>query len=161
MSTEKKTGLGKLIQKLGNFIEGIFNAAERAWNKVQPEVQKAIVGGSTIVNIINDNVKLAPDALIRLIQLALPNLNRAELENALNKMAEALNVTNAIEALTLEETLQNLAKYLEQKKSGTNWAGVSSLAAKILATVFAPAGTKWDVFESLMLFAYQTFVKKK
>lgn len=161
MNMEKnKNWIGRLLEKLGNFFEGLFNAAENTWDELQPEIQEAIVGGSKILNIINENVTAAPDVIIRLIQSVFPWLTREKLLEGLNQVAAGLNVVDAIEAESLEDTISNLAKYLESKQGGF-WAGATALAAKILAAFLAPGGTKWDVFESLMLYAYQTFVKKK
>lgn len=157
---EKKGWLGRLVEKIGDFIQGLFDAAESEWNNLQPELQSAIVWGSTVLNIINQHVTKTPEEIIKLVQLAIPSLDRERLLEGLNQVADGLNVIDAIEAKTLEETIANLAKYLEGKQ-GAKWAGATALAAKLLAAFLAPKGSKWDIFESFMLFAYQTFVKKK
>jgi len=156
---KNKNWIGRLLEKIGNFFEGLFDAAESTWDDLQPEIQEAIVGGSRVLSIINQHVSKTPDEIIMLIQLAIPSLDREKLLAGLNKVAEGLNVIDAIEAESLEDTVANLAKYLESKQGGI-WAGATALAAKVFAAFLAPSGTKWDIFESLMLFAYQTFVKK-
>lgn len=155
----QRSFFGKLFAAVGDFLRGIFNAAEKAWNKLDPEVQQAFTWGSKVLELINVNKEAAPDFLIELIQKHFPTLTKEKLFTGLNKVAEGLNVAQAIEADTLEETLLNLQKYFSTLK-GATWAGVSALGAKLLAFAFAPAGTKWATFESLMEYVYQTYIKK-
>lgn len=156
--TEKR-GIGRLLSKIGGFFKGIFDAAERAYNKLQPEVKKAMVQASGVLDILNKNVDKAPDFVIELIQKVYPELTREKMLEGLNKVSEGLNVVDAIEAETLEETIKNLQKHLEGLQ-GQTWAGVSSLAAKLLAVVFSPEGIKWATVETLMEFIYHRFIKK-
>lgn len=157
MSTEKK-GIGRLLEKIGNFFEGLFNAAAKTYNDQSPEVQAALKDGSEILAIINKNVTEAPEFVIELIQEAFPSLDRETLLNGLKSVAKGINQTDAILADTLEDTILNLQKHLEGLE-GTFWAGVSELSAKILAVFFAPAGTKWMVISQLMGFVYHKYVK--
>jgi len=157
--SENKTWLGRILAKIGDIFEGIFNAAAKTYNNQSPEVQAALKDGSEILNIINNNVKEAPEFVIELIQKAFPNLDRETLLEGLKQVSKGINQTDAILADTLEETILNLQKYLESLE-GTFWAGVSELSAKLLAVFFAPSGTKWVVISSLMEYVYQKIVKK-
>jgi len=156
---EQKTGIGRLIEKIGDFFEGLFNAAAKTYNSQSPQVQDALKDGSRILDIINRNVSEAPDVVIALIQKAFPSMQRETLLEGLKAVSKGLNLTDAILADTLEETVLNLQKYLESLE-GTFWAGVSELAAKLLAVFFAPSGTKWVTISSLMEFVYHKLVKK-
>lgn len=156
---ENKTGLGRLIAKIGQFFEGLFNAAAKTYNDQSPEVQAALKDGSEILAIINKNVTESPEFVIDLIQKAFPSLNREKLLDGLKAVAKGINETDAILADNLEDTIKNLQKHLESL-DGTFWAGVSELSAKLLAVFFAPKGTKWVVISSLMEFVYQKIVKK-
>lgn len=157
--SEEKTGIGRLLAKIGNFFEGLFNAAAKAYNNLSPDVQKAFEQGSEILRIINANVASAPEFVIELIQKKFPELDREKLLAGLNEVSQGLNVASAIQAESLEDTLKNLQEYLSTLK-GSFWAGASAFGSKLLAFAFAPAGTKWATFESLMEFFYQTYVKK-
>lgn len=156
--SEGKTGIGKLIAKIGDFFEGLFNAAQKAWNKLNPEVQEAMEKGSEILAIINKNVTEAPEFVIDIIEKT-TGVDREKLLWGLNKVSEGLNVAEAIEAESLEDTIKNLQVYLESLQGGI-WAGISSFSAKLLAFAFAPEGTKWATLEALMEFTYHKIVKK-
>lgn len=156
---ENKTWLGRILAKIGEIFEGIFNAAAKTYNEQSPEVQAALKDGSEILSIINKNVTEAPEFVIELIQKAFPSLDRETLLDGLKAVAKGINQTDAILADTLEETILNLQKHLESLE-GTFWAGVSELSAKLLAVFFAPAGTKWVVISSLMEYVYQKIIKK-
>lgn len=158
MSTEKKF-IGRLLEKIGSFFKGLFDAAERAYNKLQPEVKKAMVQASEVLSILNKHVNESPEFVIALIQKAFPELDREKMLEGLNKVSEGLNVVDAIEAETLEDTVRNLQKYLEGLQ-GEKWAGVSSLGAKLLAIFLSPKGVKYAIVELLMEFVYTKFVKK-
>lgn len=155
----EKRGLGRLLEKIGSFFKGLFDAAERAYNKLQPEVKKAMVQASEVLAILNKHVTESPDFVIEIIQKAFPELDREKLLEGLNKVSEGLNVVDAIEADTLEETIRNLQKHLEGLQNET-WAGATSLAAKLLAIFLSPKGLKYAIVESLMELVYQKFVKK-
>lgn len=158
MSTEK-TGLGRLLERIGSFFKGLFDAAERAYNKLQPEVKKAMVQASEVLSILNKHVNESPEFVIALIQKAFPELDREKMLEGLNKVSEGLNVVDAIEAETLEDTVRNLQKYLEGIKD-QRWAAATSFAAKILALFLSPEGVKYSIIELLMEWTYQRLVKK-
>lgn len=157
--SEQKTGLGRFLAKIGDFFEGLFNAAAKTYNDQSDEIQTAFVQGSEILDIINANVKAAPDFLMNLITARFPGLDKEHLSEGLTKVEKVLNIADDIQDKTLEDTLKNLQAYLD-KQEGSDWAGITGLAAKTLAFFFAPAGTKWAIFESLMEYVYQKFIKK-
>lgn len=155
----EKRGLGRLLEKIGSFFKGLFDAAERAYNKLQPEVKKAMVQASGVLDILNKHVNESPDFVIEIIQKAFPELTREKMLEGLNKVSEGLNVVDAIEADTLEETVRNLQAYLEGLKD-QRWAAATSFAAKILALFLSPQGIKYSIIEMLMEMVYQRFIKK-
>lgn len=159
MQEQEKTGIGRLLAKIGQFFEGLFNAAAKTYNAQSQEVQDALKDGSEILDIINRNVTEAPEFVIDLIQKAFPALTREVLLNGLKEVAKGINQADAIAADTLEDTVKNLQAYLESLE-GKFWAGVSELSAKLLAVFFAPAGTKWVTISSLMEYVYHKLVKK-
>jgi|GEM_PF-2160812 len=154
--------LKSFLLKIGLFFTSLFNAAARTWANVSPEVQDALKQGSGILDIINKHVTESPDIVIRLIQHAFPNVDRESLLVGLRAVTEGLNIADGIVDNDLNETVNRLQKYLSGLKSerAQFWAGISSLAAKLLALAFAPKGTKWATFEALMEFVYQRFIKK-
>lgn len=159
MQELEKSGIGRLLAKIGQFFEGLFNAAAKTYNAQSQEVQDALKDGSEILDIINRNVTEAPEFVIDMIQKAFPSLTREKLLEGLSAVAKGINHADAIAADTLEDTIKNLQEYLESLE-GTFWAGVTELSAKILAIFFAPAGTKWVTISSLMEYVYQKLVKK-
>lgn len=147
------------LKKIGLFFEGLFNAAAKAYNELAPEVQAALVKGSEILNIINDNLDKHASVIVALIQTKFPDVDLVDLETGLKKVSDGLNIADKIVDDTLESTIDNLIVYLDSK-DGVDWASVASFAAKLLSAAFAPDGTKWAIFESLMEFVYQKFIKK-
>lgn len=156
---EEKTGLGKLLAKIGAFFSGLFDAADKAWNKLEPEVQEAMEKGSKILEIINDNVDKAPEFVIDAIERT-TGVTKDKLSNGLKQVSDGLNIAKDIEDDSLETTVKNLQVYLESLQGGV-WAGISSFSAKLLAFAFAPKGTKWATLEMLGEFVYQKIVKKQ
>lgn len=151
------------FKKIGLFFRSLFNSAERTWKKVSPEVRDALTQGSSIVDIINRNMQTAPEFVIELIQKAHPSLDRLSILAALRAVADALNIAeDIVEKDELPEVLQAIQKHLEKVKSDRSalWAGLSSLAAQVIALAFAPKGTKWATFVTLIEFVYQRFIKK-
>lgn len=149
------------LKKIGNFFKRLFDAAERAWTGLTPEIQKALKQGSGVLSVINNHVDKAPPDVIWLIQKLYPELGKATLLAGLAGVANGLNIASDNVTDDLEKTVGRLQLYLSEKKleNAAFWAGITSLAAKILAFAFAPAGTRWAVFESLMEFVYQRFIK--
>ena len=156
--TTEKTGLGKLIAKIGDFFEGLFNAAAKTYNSLAPEIQESFIKGSAILDLINKYVNATPDFIIEAIQQKFPELSREKLRNGLNDVAKGLNIAKDLTGDDLEETLTAIQKHLATLK-GSFWAGASELGAKLLAFAFAPAGAKWATFSSLMEYVYQKYVK--
>lgn len=152
-----KTILGKFLEKIGDFFKGLFSQAEKTWDKLSPDVQEALLKGSEIIALINKNVNEAPEFVIELIQ-SKTGVDRAELQEALAKVAAALNVAKDLNSPDLETLVKGIQAHLDASNSVV-WAGISSLAAKLIAAVFSP-GTKWAVFESLAEFVYQQYIKK-
>lgn len=152
--------LKTLFAKIGDFFEGLFSSAKKVWNKLSPELQNAFLQGSGIISIINSNIDKVPDEVLAIISKKFPGLTREKLHEGLKKVADALNIGSSLNDESLETTITNIQQYLD-KTQGEKWAGVSSLASKVIAFFLAPKGTKWSVFESLMEYVYHSFVKGK
>lgn len=160
MEKKEKTGIGKLLEKIGNFFDGLFNRAGRVWNKLGPDVQGAFIQGSEILQIINQNVDEDGDFILMIIKSKFPNLDVDKLRSGLIKVMEALNIgTHLASQPTIQELLEELALYLKSKEKDV-WAGVTSLAAKLIAHSLAGKLISWATLELLMEFVYRTFIKK-
>jgi len=159
---ENKTVIGKLLEKIGDFFEGIFKASKDTYDKVSPEVQEALIKGSEIIKLVNDNLDKAPDFVYELLESKFPEITKEKLQEILAKAADALNVVDDIHDLDMVQTIGNIQYALENSKTkdGTVWAAISSTAAKLIAVFLAPKGTKWATIETLMEYVYRTFIKK-
>ncbi len=152
--------ISNLLNKIGHFFEGLFNAAQHAWSKLEPDLQNAILQGSGIIDIINKNIDAAPPEVIALIQKAFPNLTTDKLKSALHEVNKVFNIASDIEDSDLEVTLSRLQKYLATFNLNNTWSAVSSTAAQILSTAFAPNGTPFAKISMLIEFVYNKFIKK-
>ena len=156
-----KTKLGLFLQKIGNFFTGLFDAAEKAWDNVSPEVQKALEQGSAIIAVINENIDEAPDFIFDLIQQRFPDLTKEKIVEALNVAAKEANLTReAVDGDDIVDVIRDLQIYLSDKE-GAFWASASSFLACVLAIVFAPKETKFSTISSLITWVYQAIVKKR
>lgn len=145
---------------IGDFFEGLFNAAKRTWNKLEPAVQNSILHGSGVVEAINRNLDKTPDFIINLIKSKYPSFDLEKLKLGIAEITKGLNIASDIEDPDLETMVANLQVYLKGL-SGKTWAIISNSMANIIAVFTAPGGTKVAAIVQLMEFAYQSFVKKK
>ena len=147
----------KLLSKIGHFFESLVNGAQRTWNRLEPDVRKAILQGSGIIALINKFIDKTPEELFQLLQEKFPDLPIDKVKASLKQISEALNLSteddDAIVLLTL------IQEYLANRK-GTAWAIASDTLAKIIAIALAPAGTKVATIVSMLWFAYHKYIKK-
>ena len=134
-------------------------SAKKVWRKLDKPVQDAILFGSGVVDYINRNIDVVPVELTTGI-LAKFGINRDELNAILAKVATDLNLAKDIKALSLEEVVELVQAYLKTKK-GVDWAIASDTIAKVISVFKSPKETKASVILQLIVFAYQTFIKKK
>lgn len=151
--------IGDLIHNLGEWIGDLFNAAQKAWNRVEPEVQTALIHGSGVIDTINRNLDLIPDSVLNLILQRFPDLTREKLEEGLKKVAEALKIAGQTEDADLLTTIKNLQAYLSSLQ-GNFWQAVSSILAQVLAIAFAPPGTQFAKIALLIEFVYNNYIKR-
>jgi len=152
--------LKKFFAAIGNFFEGLFNAAKRTWNKLSPELQKAMVNGSGVIEAINSNVDKAPSFVLDLIRKKYPDFDTVKLKAALGQLSKNLKIADDIEDPDLETTIRNLQTYLSGLQ-GQTWAIISNSLANIIAVAVAPKNTKVAAIIQLMEFVYQSFIKKR
>lgn len=152
--------LTDFFNKIGHAFKSIFNSAQKAWNKVSPEIQKALLWGSGAVAIINKNVDAAPVFVLDLIEKKFPGLDREKLHNGMNQIAQALGVAQNINNTDILATIQALQVYLSGLK-GKLWANISQTLAAGIAAAIAPPETKFAAISSLVEFVYQHYIKKQ
>lgn len=158
MSNEK-TGLGKLLQKIGNFFEGLFFSSEKVWNNLSHEIQDAFLQGSQILEIINRNVDEDGDFLLQLILKTFPDLDVEKLRAGLLKVMEALNISKQFyEQDTVPKLLETIAAYLKSKEKEI-WANATSTAAKLISLSLSGNLVSYATLEVLMTFVYHNFIK--
>lgn len=152
--------LDNLLKSIGHFFAGLFNAAQKVWNKLSPELQAAMSQGSGIVAILNDNIGKPGSELLALIKAAYPALNEEQLKAGLDHAISYLAIGQDAVDPDLGTTLENIAKHLDAAQ-GTHWAQASHDIYLILAKIFAPEGSKFSVFVQLAEFVYHNFIKKR
>ena len=152
--------LQTFLSKIGDFFSGLFNSAKKTWAKLSPEVQNAMLHGSGIIDIINNNVDKVPSFVIALIQSKYPDITTDKIHAGLKGIADALHIAEGVNDGDLEALISNIQKYLASL-NGKIWANISGTLAKAIAAFLAPPETKFAAISSLMEFVYQTFIKKQ
>lgn len=152
---------GKLIDKIGDiweWFESLFDAAEKAWDKLDKDVQEAMKQGADIINTLRFGFDLAPDSIFEYIQNKFPSLTEEKLRAALEELALAFNIP--IDA-DLVKTIQNLQEYLKTKvKDDSVGDAILSTSAQILSIALAPDKTPFAKIGMLIEFVYRKFIKK-
>lgn len=149
-----------LFEFFKKIFGGLFSAAQKTWNKISPELQKAMLHGSGIISIINTNVDASPDFIVELIQKKFPDLTKESIHESLLKATEGLAIAGSLNNPDLGTTIQLIQGYLSGLK-GKVWANISQTLAKGIAAFLAPSGTKFAAISSLIEFVFQTFIKGK
>jgi hypothetical protein len=152
--------LDKLLKKIGQFFENLFNGAEKAWDKLDDKVQDAMIKASEIVDTINRNLDSTPETIILIIQTKFPGVPIEKIREVLHKVGDELNLLEGIPDDDLLTTIQRIKDYLGTKK-GAGWAIASDTIAKLIAVALAPKETKATQIIALMWYVYQTIVKKQ
>lgn len=149
-----------LFEFFKKIFGGLFNAAQKTWNKISPELQKAMLHGSGIISVINTHVDASPDFIVELLQKKYPDLTKEKIHESLQKATEGLSIGQGIVNADFGTTIQLLQGYLSSLK-GKGWANISQTLAKGITAFLAPKETKFAAISSLMEFVFQTFVKGK
>lgn len=152
----------KLIQKLGDIFRQLFNAAARTWRRLSDELKHAIVIGSTIISIINDNFDKTPQFVLDLLQKAIPGATPEHIKELLLEGTKGLAIGSELANLDLEGIIEKIMAFFKSLKSqkGSLWANISQTAASTMALFKAPEETKFTEISSVIDYAYHTEVKK-
>jgi hypothetical protein len=149
--------LENFFNKIGHFFLNLFNAANHAYNHLQPEVQNALVHGAGIINLINENLQGSPMFLVELINQKFPGITKEKLLEGLHVISNGFRIAET--APDIETTIKNLQTYFSSLK-GEFWEGAASTAAQLLSIVFAPETTPFAKIAMLIEFVYRTKIKK-
>lgn len=152
--------LDKLFKAIGDFFSGLFKSAKKTWNKLSPEIQNAMLKGSGLVAIINDNVDKAPDFVIDIIKKKYPDFSIEKIKEAIKKGSEGLTIAGGINDNDLAVTIGNLQKYLSTLE-GKTWAKISHTLGLGISAAIAPKETKMAALSSLLDYVYHDLIKGK
>ena len=128
----------------------LFDSAEKAWHKLEPQVQNALLDGSGVVNIINENLQATPQQVFDLIQQKFPALTKEKLTEGLTKVSNGLKVAQDTGNQDLLTTIQNLQTFFSGLQ-GKFWESASSIAAQVLSTVLSPDDTPFAKISMLII----------
>ena len=139
----------------------LFNSAEKAWHKLEPEVQDSLIKGSGIIEVINKNIESTPDEVFELIQKKFPDVTKEKLEAGLQKVSEGFGIaTDVTNTPDLQTLITNIQKYLSSLK-GKFWESASSIAAQLLSIFFAPDETPFAKVVQFIEYAYRKIILKQ
>ncbi len=150
---KQKTGVGRLIAKIGSWIGGLWRSAKNSFEQQPEETKMALKIGAGVVHIINENLDEESDVVLEKIQTAFPLIDAQMLDAALKKIAARYDIQ------INEGIVAGLQSFFRSHR-GIDWADVSDGAAKIISIVFAPNGTKSTTIISLIWWVYQNFFHK-
>lgn len=158
---DDKGFFGKLIEKLGDiweWFEGLFDAAEKAWDKLDDKVKDALKQGSGIIDILYNTLDMTPDFVFAEIQKRFPDLTEEKLREGLDELAIVSNIEITPD---LFQTIKNIQDYLATVvKPGSIGEGVLSTSAQVLAIALAPDKTPFAKIGMLIEYVYRKYIKK-
>lgn len=150
--------IGDFFENFAEWVKGLFNAAEKAWHKLEPEIQDALLKGSGIIAVINENLGKTPDVVFELIQSKFPDISKEKLHEVLTVVDKQFGTAATIEDPDLLTTIENLQEFLSGLQ-GNVWQGISSSMAQVLSIAFADEKTPFAKIQMLMEYVYNEFVK--
>jgi hypothetical protein len=136
----------------------LFNSVEKAWHKLDPAVQDALIKGSGVISIINSNLQATPDVVFDLIQKKYPDVTKEKLTEALANVTDKLNVAQGVASPDLLTTIQNLQTYFSGFQ-GKFWEGTASTASQLLSIALAPDETPFGKIALFMEYVYRKKIK--
>ena len=142
-----------------HIFKDLFNAAEKAWDKLEPKVQTALLEGSGIISVISQNLEATPDVVFDLIQKKFPDVTKEKLANGLAKVSDGFKLAQDTETPDLLTTIKNLQTYFSGLH-GKFWESATSISAQVLSTVFSPDETPFAKISTLIEYVYRKKVKK-
>ncbi len=136
----------------------LFNSVEKAWNKLDPKVQDAVIKGSGVISIINSNLQSTPDVVFDLIEKKYPDVTKENLTAALANVTDKLNVAQGIANPDLLTTIKNLQTYFSGFQ-GKFWEGTASTASQLLSIALAPDETPFAKVALFIEYVYREKIK--
>jgi len=136
----------------------LFNSVAKAWNKLEPKVQDALLQGSGVISIINQNLTATPDVVFDLIEKKFPDLTKDKLTEALGEVTDKLKVVQDIEDADLLTTIKNLQAYFSGFQ-GKFWEGTASAASQLLSIALSPDDTPFAKIAMFIEFVYRKKIK--
>lgn len=147
------TLIATLIGKFGDWIEGLFSASEKLYDKLTEEEKKAANWAYGVIALVNKY----GDQALPYIQVAYPDLSEDQLHGFLDTLLNKVKAVDGEVPLTLEEALKSLADYLG-RLDGSAWEQISQALGNLLATLFSPE-TPVQKFINIAEYVYSLFVK--
>ena len=136
----------------------LFDSAAKAWNKLEPKVQDALLKGSGIISVINQNLEATPDEVFDLIEKKFPDVTKENLTEALAKVTDKLKVAEDIENPDLLTTIKNLQAYFAGFK-GKFWESTASTASQLLSIALSPDETPFAKVAMFIEYVYRKKIK--
>jgi hypothetical protein len=137
-----------------HWFTDLFNSAEKAWHKLEPQVQNALIHGSGVVKVINDNLQATPQVIFDLIDKKFPDLTKENLTAGLAKVSASFGIAEAVDSPDILTLIQNLQKYFSGLK-GKFWEAAASTISQVLAIALAPDETPMAKIVQLIEFVFR------
>lgn len=148
-----------LIERFGDWFEGLFHHAETIYESLTDEEKKAGVWASGVIALVNANLDAVPSVIVTLIQQKFPDISIDVIHGFLDDVRNKVDNLNSEIPLTLEDAIAWAQKYLAQHVGDhSTWAIVTTGVVNLLATLFSP-GTAVEKFISAGVYIYHLIVK--
>ena len=132
----------------------LFNAMEKAWNKLTELEKKISVQASGIIAILNKNLIETPDMFFLLVQEKFPDITRVKLSQMLLTAVRIIGIADKNTAYSFEEAVKMLQTYLSTFK-GNAWQVNTMSAVNALLTVLLPSTSLMSKITAVWEFVYK------
>lgn len=141
-----------------HFFTDLFNSVEKSWHKLEPDVQNALIQGSGVINVINQNLQSTPQQVFDLISTKFPDLTKDKLTAGLAKVTAGLKVAQDVANPDVLTTIQNLQTYFSGLQ-GKFWEGAASTTSQLLSIAFSPDETPFAKIAMFIEYVYRKKIK--
>lgn len=148
-----------LIERFGDWIEGLFHKSEDLYNSLTEAEKKAAVWGSGLISVANTYIESTPDELWTVIQQKFPDLSENVVHGFIDELRAKVDNTQSQIPLTLTDALAWLQAYLKQYHGDHAVLNAISTNAYNIITILLSPETPIEKIIGIGVYVYQLIVK--
>lgn len=149
-----------IFKDLENDIAGIFNSAEKEWNKLDAGIQSISKKASAVLAIVSQAAATSTgQAVLAAAQKIDPAITEASLVSIITKANNTFNTVEQItDGTTLEQALTIFQTYLNTLPDNI-WTIITKAIVSVLIDFFMPGLTIIQRIELCVEYVYQKFIR--